>query len=167
MTSIVEKLKKLIAMEKSSRSIGNQAEAEAFALKIASMLRDHKLSMSDVEFEAQAKENPFGSEAFTQAGSTVWLWRIKLANTIAQSLFCQSFYRSGENTIVFAGRETDRAHVIGLYASLVDTAKRLVNVELRKAKKRGQLGISELDWRKSFLLGFAAGIDSRLRVQQT
>ena len=46
---IIEKLRKLIAHEKSARSIGNIHEAEAFASRIQTLLDEHKLSMGEVE----------------------------------------------------------------------------------------------------------------------
>ena len=53
MTSLTEKLQKLIAHEKSARATGNLQEAEAFAAKIAELLFRHNLSMSDVEIKQQ------------------------------------------------------------------------------------------------------------------
>jgi hypothetical protein len=59
---LIDRLQKLIAHERSSRDIGNTAEAEAFAVKIQTMLTQHKLTMSDVEFEAQDATDPIGHD---------------------------------------------------------------------------------------------------------
>lgn len=48
---IIEKLRKLIAMEQSARSIGSLAEAEAFASKVQELLSKHKLEMSEIELD--------------------------------------------------------------------------------------------------------------------
>ena len=59
---IIEKLRKLIAHEQSARTIGNIAEAEAFASKIQDLLTAHKLDMSEVDFQARDIEIDFFAE---------------------------------------------------------------------------------------------------------
>lgn len=59
---IIEKLRKLIAMEQSARSIGSLAEAEAFASKVQELLSKHKLEMSEIELDEQEESDPIDWE---------------------------------------------------------------------------------------------------------
>jgi hypothetical protein len=56
--TIVAKLRKLVAHERSTRSIGSLAEAETFAAKIQDLLTAHKLSMSEIDFQAREEGEP-------------------------------------------------------------------------------------------------------------
>ena len=47
-TSIIDKLQKLLNHERSARTIGNVAEAEAFAAKISELLFEQRISPASV-----------------------------------------------------------------------------------------------------------------------
>jgi hypothetical protein len=71
MPKMTELLQKLIAHEQSARAIGNTAEAEAFAMKIADLMFRHNLSMSDVEIKQQEQDEPIDREIVELGGSAL------------------------------------------------------------------------------------------------
>lgn len=169
-SKIISLIQKLIAHEKSARDIGNQAEAEAFATKIAALLAQHKLEMSEVEYKAQEIENPFGTGWSKKAGgSSTPQWRMSLAQAIANAFFCHISYSTRGNQITFYGRNSDRKAAIEMYETLSDTGVYLAKKEWKLSSLssmfRFNSGPAAIAWRKSFLRGFADGISRRLRDQ--
>ena len=45
-------------MAEGAKAIGSEAEAQAFAEMLQKLLMDHKLEMTDLEFEEMEKEQP-------------------------------------------------------------------------------------------------------------
>src|ERR1017187_8732928 len=94
-TSVMEKLRKLIAHEESARSMGSLAEAEAFAGRIAEMLTQHRLERSDVEVKAETAE-PIGQDRVTaeEAGvkkgaqNVAVAWQVCLARGVCKATGC-------------------------------------------------------------------------------
>lgn len=162
--NVIEKIQKLIAHSKSAATIGNQAEAEAFAAKASRLLVEHKLSMSDVERDEEERDDPFGYEDVLNGYGCVPQWRMVLAGAIARSMFCSVLYRPGKNLIIFVGRGKDRRAAIDMYQYLAFTAKKLAKEELKKAKKEGRYNpaIKDIHWVQSYTLGFSVGIKERL-----
>lgn len=116
-------LRKLIEHERSARAIGSLNEAEAFATKIQQMLSQHKLGMSDVEFDEQEADEPIewlhvGKNDF-EFGSRK-SWQVRLARTIAEANGCKTVLEGGwhsrysklrhysGNQFYFVGRTSDR-----------------------------------------------------------
>lgn len=120
--NILEKLRKLIAHEKSARTIGNIHEAEAFAAKIQDLLTSHKLGMDEVEYSEREASEPVDFERVheREAGTTFRAsWLIELAKAIAEVNGCD-FVRAGGSrgtAFNFCGRTSDRqvAKVLFLY----------------------------------------------------
>ena len=168
---MVEKLQKLIAMERSARTIGNLAEAEAFASKIQELLFEHGLSMSEVEIQEQEKDEQV-DRAFVRdivsGGRCAWLET--LSGAVASSCFCRRHVVPGRSAQVFIGRTSDREAAVTLLQMLSSTALDLA----RKAAKEkvfdramyyeDEIPRERSNFRKSFLHGFADAIDSRLNV---
>lgn len=127
--AIIEKLRKLIMHEQSARTIGNVAEAEAFASKIQDLLTAHKLGMSDVEFDARDANEPVGYERvdYTEirgAGHQMKVfWILELAGAVARVNGCESLvmmpHRRARSarSIAFVGRTSDRelAKIVFIY----------------------------------------------------
>jgi hypothetical protein len=185
MANVVELLQKLISHERSARSIGSIAEAETFATKIQTLLIEHKLSMSEVEYEAQAKDDPINCEKVKpeQAGmkdGTYVEWLALLCTAVAKSLFCQCIYYHGwPRTMIIIGRDSDRQAAAQMYCHLSRIAVSLCEQEFQKYKQTAEYdhhraaaafgktfspGLPAVGriWKKSFLLGFAHAIGRRL-----
>ena len=88
MVPLIDRLQKLIAHERSARAVGSTREAEAFAERIATILTEHKLSMTEIEFEAQDTTDPIGDSRVEGLRATIEPWRLVLAHGIATSFYC-------------------------------------------------------------------------------
>jgi hypothetical protein len=155
---IAEKIRKLIEHERSARSIGNLAEAEAFAVKIQELLMRHKLEMSDVEMHA----DPLGHEGAHSARPVKRAedWSGMLAKAAASACMCDVVTITGTSALLFFGRGNDRAIAIGIWRFLSTLAVQLVKDDMPAMSKRSRM--HPLKLRARFLLGFATAIMMRL-----
>lgn len=174
---IIEKLRKLIAHEKSARSIGNLQEAEAFAAKIQQLLDDHKLSMSEVEFEAREESEPIAwqifdptAEGFNCAREHKIIWQIRLAQAISECNTCEVVVSNGSR-LYFVGRTSDREICRTFFSYLLDLAYHLSGLTMQHDREReaakcivygGEFRSWMRDYRRSWFLGFAQAICARL-----
>lgn len=130
---IIEKLRKLIAHEQSARTIGNLAEAEAFASKIQDLLTAHKLDMSEVDFQAREDGEPIdwervdADELDCQGNKTKVYWRVVLARAIAKVNSCQIVNNTSSRgrSFFFVGRTSDRQLAKILYVYLVELGEEI------------------------------------------
>lgn len=180
---IIEKLRKLIAMERSARDIGSLAEAEAFASKIQEFLSKFKLEMSEVELNLQEESDPIDWEyvstddaGFRTLKTNVY-WQILLANGIAKANSCKMIRASRNSNVVFAGRQSDRELCKILFLYLLELAKEM-NDKAAKSYKRETLnnvqtlyGSMDIDpsklrrlqkeFKQSWYVGFAEAVSKR------
>jgi hypothetical protein len=178
MSSITEKLAKLIAMEKSARSIGNLAEAEAFAGKVAQLLFQHNLQLSEIEIAEQERDEPIERERIDILGKRRRAaWLEELASAVAQACFCRQLIVPGTTIQVFVGRTSDRQSAIALFSHLAGIAQSMCNKEARNAKSdnphvgamswyaQTDARLWGREWRQSWLRGFVDAIGRRLRAE--
>ena len=171
MANMPELIQKLIAHEQSARAIGNLAEAEAFATKIADLMFRHNLSMSDVEIKQQERDEPIDKE-FVRMGGNRALWMEMLASAVATACFCRHRIVLGSDTQVFIGRTSDRAAASALFRHLVGCAVSIQAKEKLALRDRNPFIEARArqkwaaEWGKAFLLGFAKAVSDRLRVQR-
>ena len=178
MLQVVETLQKLIAHEASARKCGSLAEAEAFASKIQNLLITHKLTMSEVEIAAQERDEPIQQEPFYPSDlggrfrnrSRMQGWMGGLASAIARNFFCRCFETIGKNRLIFVGRATDRSIAVATYRYLANLGMGLCDAECAKiwadAKASDRPLPSPAPWKRSFLLGYAAGIAKRMKADR-
>ena len=168
MENVIDKLQKLINHERSARTVGNIAEAEAFAAKIAELLFAHKLTMSEVEMEAEDRDDPVSEEMIEGLRAP---WAGVLAVGVSTASFCKALQlRTG---YAFIGRPTDRVACIAMFRYLATMGKALSDSELRRYKQTEQY-IYESSfrpaiartWRVSFLRGYAKAIHDRLQSER-
>jgi len=187
--AIIEKLRKLIAHEKSAREIGSIAEAEAFAVKIQSLLDEYKLGMDEIEYAEREAQEPIDWElismeegGFTERKSKVY-WQILLASTIAKCNGCQIVTNGRSNSLYFVGRASDRELSKMLFVYMLELAGELskkdalANREEQrrvwkecKSQCRSQWSPYHLkkkmrQYRDAFLMGFAGAVSERLQQQ--
>ena len=170
--SIIDKVRKLIAHERSARKIGSFEEAAAFAGRIQQLLLDHKLSMSEIEL-ADERQPRVGQEVHFTTRERIpfkkrdcW-WYRSLLNTVASGLFCRTIGMAGYNIIYVIGREDDRAVTLAMFEYLLATMKRLASAE-RKAHKRKRRSVR--NYTSSFYRGFIGAVAYRfsgLREEST
>ena len=167
---MIEKLQKLIAMEKSARSIGNLAEAAAFAAKVQELLFKYNLDMSEVEIKTQEAEEPVDQsrvQGVMRGGRQRWLEL--LAAIVARSCFCQTLIVPTTTIQIFVGRTSDRMAAATLFLHLATSALELCRRELKAALMEHPWKDTRWrrEWRKSFYLGFVAAIYQRLTVERS
>lgn len=179
MASIIEKLQKLINHERSAREIGSIAEAQTFATKIQKLLAEHKLTMGEVEYQAQERANPIGDERIKVTRGK-GMWSAFLAEIIARAYYCKVLRVVGEGSLIFVGRDTDRTAAVGTFQRLHRVALTLATSEAQKPESVKQIeaygaakygifytaqdrGKAVRHWKKSYLLGFVQAVGERLR----
>ena len=171
MTSTVDKIRKMQAHAESAHKIGSEAEAQAFAAKIAELLETHKLQMSDIEFAAQDEEEPVGRNKidYDAAGIPLTgkrtLWTEQLAGIIARAHFCRILIYRNSSRVTIIGRRSDSEVVTYMITLMYRTAVRL-EAEAHKAFRRelradGRLRAEATGFRRAFLLGFVQRLRER------
>lgn len=176
MSPILNKLRKLIDHEKSARQLGNIAEAEAFAAKVQTILLTYKLTL-DPGREAGpgdpiAHRIVSAEEAELRPRKSREEWTERLADAIARNFLCRLLLLPSSNTVVFVGRRTEREAAAAMYLYLVHLSQQLCEKEFRTWKSTighacrlsGQAccAADSRRWKRSFLVGFATGLDDRL-----
>ncbi|MGH3631557.1 MAG: DUF7168 domain-containing protein [Sciscionella sp.] len=186
---ILDRLRLLIAHEKSARNIGSIPEAEAFAARIQAIMNEHKLGMSDVDFAEREAGEPIGWEHVSDADpdfpyrTSRRQWQVRLANTIAVINGCQAVLASRNgNALSFIGRTSDRELCKVLFIYLLRLADDLSDLCARQDE--GQLKFKYVnnlrpweDWninefrkilrkyKDSWFEGYSEAIKSRLYQQ--
>jgi hypothetical protein len=128
---LLEKIAKLKAHAESAKTIGSEAEAEAFAAKVNAMLLEHKLSMTDVEMvdlEADPIDihlvNLRGYPDIKRVRRRVE-WQENLAAVIADAHFCRIMVYPSTNYISFVGRKSDAEIAEYMWVTMVRAAQKL------------------------------------------
>jgi len=170
---MIEKLQKLMAMERSARAIGSMAEAAAFAAKVQTLLFEHNLSMSEVEINTSEKEETVDRERVDYIGGKAsQAWLLMLAGAVAESCFCRHLTVSKQNIQIFVGRTTDRQAAAILFSHLALAALDQSGADAKNARLSnpyrgaGSRAVWARERRKSFLVGFAVAIRERLVVDR-
>lgn len=176
MSPILNKLKKLMNHEKSARHLGNIAEAEAFAAKIQKILLTHHLTLdhsgNHQTDEPIAHRVVPAEEAELRPRKSREEWTERLADAIARNFLCRLLLLPNSNTVVFVGRRTEREAAAAMYLRLIHISQQLCEKEFRLWKSTlghactvsGQACCTadSRRWKRSFLVGFATGLDDRL-----
>lgn len=188
MPQLFDKLQKMIAHERSARAVGSLQEAEAFAERIASMLSEHKLSMTEIEFERQDTVDPIGDSGMELVCSMAGQWVDILATGVSQSFYCQVLRsesgRKSVASIAWAGRASDRAAAIEMFQYLAALGQQFANqrvaemehkpqiMEMRRLARHEHKDVRRKvertirktfnDWTKDYLFGFACALHKRL-----
>jgi hypothetical protein len=162
---VIDKLKKMINHEQSARSIGNIAEAEAFAAKITSFLFENKLSMSDIEIAEEAEE-PVGREDLVGDPAP---WAGVLLVGVTAATFTRAINIRSRYVVV--GRPSDRQAAAALYNYLVALGKSLADTATEAFKQTYEYERQKVyrpriahTWKVSFLKGYASSLQNRLNA---
>lgn len=183
MSPIIDRIQKLIAHERSARSIGNTAEAQAFAERIQQILLKHKLTMSEVEVEDLDKDDPLGYSEVHLKTAAIEKWQIHLADSVAESFFSKVLFQRGnrraKGRFTFLGRDSDRTTAISVFQYLsglgvelsgkfttdnvpsVEHLMERVGIDRSVAEQARKAAVKTC--RRDFLHGFAAAIHVRLK----
>jgi hypothetical protein len=183
LASIIDLLQKLMTHEKSARAIGSTEEAQAFAAKVQTILTNHKLTMSEVEFEAQKHSNPMGETVVEGSKTNIPTWTLYIQQSLARNYFCKCFGIVGSGQAYFVGRETDRTAAVQMYVYLIQLGEAFAkkdcaayadsrtildwashNAARGCTKKTIDKALKSMKavFSKSFLLGYGLAIQTRL-----
>ena len=162
----------------SARKIGSIAEADAFAAKARQLLLQHRVdrlaATRDSSDRQEIDSHPVtAQQAGISAVRNRQEWSERLAAAIAEAFHCSLMIRRGSNTVIFCGKERDRASAAQLYTELANRASAACMEEFAAWKEGrqqwavGSGSTSQSDaaysrrWKQSFLLGFAQTICQR------
>jgi hypothetical protein len=151
---MIDKVLKLLAM---AEGTDNAVEAEAFSAKAAQMITDHRidpqrLSQLDRTDQLEVRQIPLGRGAYIRA-------RVALLAAVARAHDCQIVYQTLSTGTVglVAGFRSDLSTVEMLYTSLHTQASSQMS-EVRRGT-----GAATQYWRRSFLFGYAAQVETMLQ----
>jgi len=106
---IIDKLQKLQSKAESAATLGNEAEALAFATKVQELLSKHKLNMSVLSIKQQDEEEPMGEDTVQTRGKMKRAgWVVQLADAVAKAYYCGLLIMTHSDAIILVGRKTDR-----------------------------------------------------------
>lgn len=186
---IIDKIRKLLAHEKSARAIGSIKEAQAFMAKVQELLDQHKLGMDEVDFDAREEGEPINAEHVGAADEAAGfrcgkksLWQIHLAMAIADCNNCQVVLSVG-NALYFVGRTSDRQICKMLFIYLIELAFHLNELAADQDRDSQKLQYAQSlkswqdwdaaafrhwmkDYRRSWYTGFKLAVCSRLYTSQ-
>lgn len=177
MENVIDKLRKLMAMQESAKKIGNIEEAQAFAAKAQELLTKYKLEMTDVEYAEQETAEPVMGEFFS-AQELLSLsvkkrhdnWIGMLVNAVAEANFCQVIRERRTNSFTVVGRATDRATTKNLFEYLsracIEMAPQQAELFFGPSPIPGFRHPRERSFISSFKLGFACAVYDRLEVKK-
>lgn len=164
---IIGRLKKLMAHERSARTIGRSAEADLYAEKIAELRRKHNITQEiklDGEDESNAYQNFGGEPVFKQESKFFKRrrihWQEALCHNLGNYFNCRIIVFREHNMKVVIGEKEDRRRVIKSYLHLHEIAEKEFRQYL-KSKKDSSLKEKVL-YRNSYFYGFSYAIQMRL-----
>ncbi len=171
---VIDKVRKLRRHAESAQQLGNEAEAQAFAARVQEMLTTHKLSLSEVEWDADVSkstviERTVGyAEEFKFKKARI-LWEEKLAGIIAQAHFCRLCVGTKTNHLTFVGTEQDTEVCEFAFVTLHRLAAIISEREYCKyfweCDRQGQVHLAR-GYKANFLLGFLVRLRQRLDEQR-
>lgn len=176
--SVLERIKKLLNHSESATALGSAAEAAAFAAKATALLLEHKLEMSDVQFEEEKTAEPVEQEALSavetldtqyySASKRAAPWLEKLASALCKAHFCHLLISERSSHLWFVGRSSDRAIALYLFQTLAREGERLAVRYYHSSRKEARLEGRAYpeNPKRSFLLGYAEEVARRLRERR-
>jgi hypothetical protein len=177
--SIHAKVDKLIRHERSARTLGSTAEADAFAAKVKQLLLDHRIEQRDLSATQHFKGPELGNSQYVHAAEaglpsrkSRQEWSERLAFASATAFGCELLLQTGSNSVIFRGRKSDRVAAAGLYAELAAKALESCNAVFFLWKRTrvdfagahmpaASRSAYSRRWKQSFLLGFSAAVCKR------
>lgn len=157
---IIEKIKKLLALSKSS----NEHEAALAAAHAQRLLSEHNLAMTDVE---AGREAGAAEKVETDSAKTLpkWVWR--LLGGVQAAFDCQVVHK-GIGKIVFIGVGADAQVASYTFTYLDKTIRRLCREYMKSiAARRETMNVSDVAMvRNSYYLGVANAVCKTILAQK-
>lgn len=169
---ILEKLRKLMDLEASARSLGNEGEANAAAAGINRLLLEYNLELEDVPMEQKIKD-PVDREQVVN-GNTPYMshpWYHYLFDVVCKYNLCKALHSRVDRTCLYVvGRKTNRETVLYLFSFLTHNFVRLGKLNYKRYKyqclRNGVHCPDACQYMKSYLLGCTMGLEQKFKDQQ-
>lgn len=186
---ILEKLGKLKAHQESAEKIGSEAEAQAFAAMLNQLLMKHKLEMTDLEYEAEVKDEP--ADQYPVGGGVTWgakrtykdypdveikgsriKWSEDLAQIIGDTYACKLLVSQGTSRLWFVGTKSNVAIAEYTYIQMYRTIESLgwkeyktLRNKIKWAQVKTGIGASDVDYSQAqgYRASWIEGFISKLR----
>lgn len=156
MENIVLKIKKLLALSKSS----NENEAKSSLLMAQKLLMKHKLTMKEIN---EYKETSI-KELKTDITYKKAKWKGKLAKVIANNYKCYVYSEVNySNQIMFFGREEDTTICKIVLEYAIDSINSKVKL-LQKEAKKNYMSVKGIE--NDYALGFISGLEKAFEEQK-
>ena len=170
---ILDKIKKLYMKAESCREIGSDLEAQTFAEAVNRLLNEHRLEMTDIQFEEERKSEPVDQHYVDwqdiPVRKTRVLWIERLASLIARAHTCRIMVVPRSSRIVLVGSESNRQIAEYLLVTLVRSAEKIATLEYNaffyKCRDEGDVTRCR-GYRAAFLLGFVDRIGARFEEEK-
>ncbi len=181
---IIDKIRKLHLHAQSAEKIGSDAEAQAFAQMVNRLLNQHRLEMTDIQFEEKRKSEPvtqveidFRKHGDTYRGKKVeWKykktrveWIEKLASIVARAHSCEILVFENSNRLGLVGTETNRQIAEYVLITLMRSAEKVSWDEYAKyfykCRDEGHVE-SARGFRHAWLIGFIGRISERFEEEK-
>jgi hypothetical protein len=160
----LERLRKLVAHQKSAETIGSLAEAEAFAAKIQELLIKYHVDMAQIP--EQSMQSPVGEHKVPVFGRSKRAFHVEqLALVVAHHSFCMVLTEKRSPHIWFVGKEADRMIAEYLFVTLLKQMEELCWVEYKSYRKRSGDPHTK-GFAGSFRKGFVDAINLRLKAME-
>jgi len=159
--SIVEKIKKLLALSTSA----NEHEAGRAAQKAQELAFRYELELSTIAGMGQGQTLEYQSHGICLGDGKMLEWRRDLIWCLARHNFCRAFSWSGTNKMGIVGQRHNFEIVMGLYDYLSATLSRLVERSFVTYKMAGGTDKATA-YKNSWLRGAVVGIGMQLAEQR-
>jgi hypothetical protein len=170
MTSILDKLRKLKAMAVSAEKVGNEAEAQAFANMVQTLLAKHKLDASDVEWEEQQNAPLFRGiiRVKSRVNGRLHPWEKGLATIVTVNCGVRLAVATNQtelgNPFWVIGFEPDVRGAVDTYDYMHAAASHLAEIEYvrfyHEMKRAGDVTMAR-GYKASWLFGFITRLEER------
>jgi hypothetical protein len=175
-SKILDKLGKIKAHQESAAAMGSEAEAQHFARMLNDLLIKHKLEMTDIQYEAEVKDEPV--DRYPVGGQTEYVdgkrrfkeypdveiksrrveWAENLAAVIAQANSVGLLVIPGSSRLIFVGKKSNCAVAEYLFITMLRAAESISKKEYKRFRSKQRRTGGDLrdthNYRESWLEGF-------------
>lgn len=166
--TIIDKIKKLIALRDGAQAIGSEGEANAAAAAIQRLLTQYNLDMAEVYQSASTdeskEESPIGrSSGLNTADPYRCGWKQDLLNVLCKHYYSKGFMIKGTCMMCFYGTDVNRMAVEYAFNFLTTVFSGLLPRRYKEHFAGQRILPRRRDqWAASYLLGCVAGVRERL-----
>lgn len=164
MEKIEDKIKKLIAKAESAEKLGNQAEAELFAMKAQEMAIKYAIDLSNLKTGDREKITltEISHDMLVKPHEGQWI--LELYSTIAQHNFGYMFKRRKQNNSIMIVLVAEPS-----YSNLIDTICQSLMTRIRiaalTAMRETRFQGNRNAFKRAFFVGAVRGINAKLTEQ--